>query len=160
MSMHVTTIVLLLAAVPATSDLTGTVTDIEGNPVAGAAVFIYQAGVRSGNSTLCPSCLPGWGRRTPPDTRGRFLMESLDPELLCRVLVAADGPEPVFASKVDPSSGPLTVSIKRRSTESLDQKRTISGRVVNHEGKPVVGAVLEPSGVRRGQTTHCGGNFI
>lgn len=145
---------------PARPDLVGTITEAEGKPVAGATVFIYSAGVRSGTNTLCPSCYPDCAKRVATDMDGRFSIPSLDPELLLRVLVAADGYEPTFATKVDPLAGRLDVSVKARPVEGLDPKLTIRGRVVDHEGKPVLGAVLSPRGVRRDRTTRFGGNAV
>lgn len=142
--MHALLFSALLLAAPDRPDLHGTVRDAAGKPVAGATVFIHTAAVRVGTSPYCPSCYPDCRKQVVTDGDGRFVIPSLDPELLFRVLVAGDGYEPTFAMNVDPASGPIEVSISGRDLSELDPKQVIRGRVVDHEDKPVVGATLTP----------------
>src|SRR5262245_58361713 len=67
-----------------------------GTPVAGASVLIYTARVREGTSPFCPSCYADCGKRDATDAGGRFAIPSLDPGLVFRVLVLADGYTPRF----------------------------------------------------------------
>src|SRR5690606_22190540 len=90
------------------------------------------------------------------DADGMFVLPKLDPQLLFRILVAADGYEPTFATKVDPKAGPLDVSIKPRPAATQNDAHLIRGRVVDDLGKPVVGAVLNPNMIRRGTRRHFG----
>jgi len=138
-------------------DLTGTVRNTEGDPVGGATVFIYTAAPREGAGVLCPSCYADCRKRTTTDAQGRFTIESLDPALLFRVLVAAGGYQPKFTDKVDPSAKPLSVKLKTTSFGDTPDTR-VTGRVVNTEGKPVSGAVVNIRGVTRGESTRFGGN--
>ncbi len=138
-------------------DLTGVVRDEREKALAGASVFIYTAGPREGTGVLCPSCYADCRKRTITDSDGRFRIESLDPDLVFRVLVVAKGRQPEFASKVDPAQGPLSVSLKPTSGGETADRR-LQGRVVDGEGKPVVGAVVNLRSVTRERGTQFGGN--
>lgn len=143
--MHALLLSTLLLAAPDRPDLHGTVKDAAGKPVEGVTVFIYTAGVRTGTSIYCPGCYPDCGKQAVTDAAGRFIIPSLDPTLLFRVLVAGDGYEPAFAAKADPAAGPIEVVIAKRDVSAFDRSRVIRGKVVDHEGKLVVGATLQPN---------------
>jgi peroxiredoxin/protocatechuate 3,4-dioxygenase beta subunit len=147
----------LRAAEISGSDLTGTVKNAEGDPVSGATVFIYTAAPKEGVGVLCPSCYADCRKRTTTDAQGRFTIESLDPALLFRVLVAAGDYQPKFVDKVDPSAKALSIKLKLASLGDTPDAR-VTGRVVNPEGKPVSGAVVNIRGVTRGESTRFGGN--
>src|SRR5690348_5167557 len=70
-------------------DLTGVVKDSDGQPLPQASVFIYTAGPKIGTGILCPSCYADCRKRATTDAEGRFKIESLDPNLLFRILVVA-----------------------------------------------------------------------
>ena len=55
-------------------NLTGTVVDSDGSPLAGVTVMVYHAGVKVGYSTFCPSCYVDWASaRSPmPKPLGRY----------------------------------------------------------------------------------------
>src|SRR6266487_160691 len=138
-------------------DLTGVIKDHEGKPLGEASVFIYTAGPEEGVGILCPSCYADCRKRTRADSEGRFKIESLDPTLLFRVLVVANGHRPEFVSKVDPALKPLEVTLKPGRAE-VSPSQQVKGRVLDPEGKPVAGAVVSIRGVSRGQSTRFGGN--
>ncbi len=138
-------------------NLTGAVQDANGKPISNAVVFIFTAGPKRGPSTLCPSCYADCRKRAVTDAQGKFTIASLDPNLLFRILVAAGGWQPQFVSKVDPALKPLVVTLKSQlGGETPDEK--LQGRVVNADGKPVAGAVINIRGVTRGEMTQFGGN--
>jgi thiol-disulfide isomerase/thioredoxin len=147
----------LRAAEISGSDLIGTVRNAEGDPVSGATVFIYTAAPKEGVGVLCPSCYADCRKRTTTDAQGHFTIESLDPALLFRVLVAAGDYQPKFVDKVDPSAKVLSIKLKLASLGDTPDAR-VTGRVVNPEGKPVSGAVVNIRGVTRGESTRFGGN--
>src|SRR5258705_10956666 len=128
----------LRAAEISGSDLTGTVKNAEGDPVSGATVFIYTAAPKEGVAVLCPSCYADCRKRTTTDARGHFTIESLDPALLFRVLVAAGDYQPKFVDKVDPSAKVLSIKLKLASLGDTPDAR-VTGRVVTPEGKPLSG---------------------
>ncbi|HYV28049.1 MAG TPA: redoxin domain-containing protein [Candidatus Eisenbacteria bacterium] len=138
-------------------DLTGTVKDSEGKPLTHANVFIYTAGPKEGVGILCPSCYADCRKRTTTDSDGRFKIESLDSTLLFRILVVAKGKEPKFVPKVDPAVKPLEVALKP-AKEGLKPEQQMKGRVIDPQGKPISGAVVNIRGVSRGESTRFGGN--
>lgn len=133
---------------PARPDLTGVVTGDRG-PVNGALVYIYTAGVRVGTSPYCPSCYADCGKHAATDRGGRFKIESLDPSLIFRILVVAEGYEPTFVPKVDPALGPITANLKRRKM-AADVYHTVRGNVIDQDKRPVVGAEVSPYGMKKG----------
>jgi peroxiredoxin len=138
-------------------DLTGMIKDHEGKPLREASVFIYTAGPKEGVGILCPSCYADCRKRTRTDTEGRFKIESLDPTLLFRVLVVANGYRPEFVSKVDPALKPLELTLKPGRAD-IPPNQQVRGRVLDPENNPVAGAVVNLRGVSRGQSTRFGGN--
>jgi hypothetical protein len=129
----------------ASNDLRGVVVDDAGaKPVAGAHVYVYTASPKIGLSALCPSCYRDCGKKEQADTAGAFRIAALDSTLVFNLLAVADGYEPVFANKVDPASGSVTIRMTPRSTADAD--RLVTGTVHDPEGKPVVGALVEPNG--------------
>lgn len=138
-------------------NLTGTVQDEVGKPLSDATVFIYTAGPKQGAGILCPSCYADCRKRATTDGSGKFMIESLDPGLMFRVLVVAKDHQPEFVSKVDPAEKRLTVTLKPKLGGETADKR-LKGRVVDSEGKPVSGAVISIRGVTRARGTQFGGN--
>ena len=138
-------------------NLTGVVQDEAGNPVTNVVVFVYTAAPKHGPSTFCPSCYADCRKRVATDTQGKFVIPSLDPDLLFRVLVAGGGWEPKFVSKVDPALKPLAVTLKPQPAPDSPDKK-LYGRVVDADGQPVAGAVVSIRGVTRGSGTQFGGN--
>ncbi|HAB15427.1 MAG TPA: hypothetical protein DCE44_03145, partial [Verrucomicrobiales bacterium] len=138
-------------------DLTGTVRDEDGKPVAAASVFIYTAGPKEGVGILCPSCYADCRKRTRTDGDGHFKIESLDPALQFRLLVVARGHRPEFVGKVDPAKRPVEVTLAPGKTD-VSPDLQVKGRVVDSERKPVSGAVISIREVKRGESTQYGGN--
>lgn len=137
--------------------LTGTVVDAEGKPLAGATIFISTAAPKVGAGVLCPSCYPDCRKQTTSDAAGQFTIPSLDPELRFQLLVVAKEHQPKFVDKVDPAEKPIQVTVKPRSGGETPEKR-LTGRVLDPDGKPVAGAVVNIRGVTRGESTQFGGN--
>lgn len=147
----------LPAASNARPDLTGTVVNTSDAPVPRAMVFIYTAGPKHGTSSLCPSCYADCQKKAQTDADGRFKIESLDPNLIFRLLVVASGYESQFVSKVDPVKGPLKITLKPLSEAALKSNLRIKGMVIDEHGKPVPGAIVSPEGIGMGQSTQWGG---
>ncbi len=132
----------------------GTRPDLVGHVNAGdivpkATIFIFTAGPKVGTSTFCPSCYADCRKSAKSDAQGEFKIDSLDPQLIFRILVVAKGYKPKFVSKVDPAKGPLAVDLEAVETREITPDKSIHGRVVDPEGKPVVGAVVEAHGIRK-----------
>ena len=137
-------VLLLLAAPGDRPDLTGVVASKAGVPVAGAHVLIDEAGVRQGSSPLCPSCYADCGKRVETGADGTFTIRSLDPTLIFRVLVIADGFRPTFVAQVNPATGPIRAALEPMNLDQIPPDRVIRGRVVDPAGRPVPGATVEP----------------
>src|ERR1051325_9101579 len=93
-----------IAAPRATID--GRVIDAAGKPVATATVIVYAAGVKVGYSTFCPTCCVDCGKRVVTSAQGDYRIQSLDPTLWSRLLVAREGFTLSFVMKVAPADGP------------------------------------------------------
>jgi beta-lactamase regulating signal transducer with metallopeptidase domain/uncharacterized GH25 family protein len=129
-------------------DLTGMVTGKGGVPLpVPATVFIATAAPRTGTSTLCPSCYFDCGKRARTDAQGHFKIESLDPQLTFRILAVAKGYKPKFVSQVDPAKAPVKVELEPIESAAAAPDRSLHGRVVDSQGKPVAGAVVEMQGI-------------
>lgn len=145
------------AADPPRPTLTGSVVDTEGKPLAGATIFISTAAPKVGAGVLCPSCYADCRKQTTSDAAGQFTIPSLDPELRFKILVVAKEHQPKFVDKVDPAEKPIKVTLKPRLGGETPDKR-LAGRVLDPDGKPVGGAVVNIRGVTRGESTQFGGN--
>jgi uncharacterized GH25 family protein len=128
-------------------DLVGRVTADDVIPK--ATVFIFTAGPKVGTSTFCPSCYADCRKSAKTDAQGEFKIESLDPQLIFRILVVAKGYKPQFVSKVNPAKGRITVDLEPVESEGITPERSIRGQVVDSEGNPVIGAVVEAHGIRK-----------
>ena len=142
------TTVLSVATGPTRGDLAGKVVDAAQKPIPKATVFIYTAKPRIGPGILCPSCYVDCGKKATTDADGKFLISSLAPDLLFRVLVVAEGFKPQFAKDVDPLQGPLNVKLEAMPSDLLG-RTVLRGQVLDSAGKPVVGAVVSPTGYER-----------
>jgi hypothetical protein len=71
------------------------------------------------------------------------------------VVAGAKGFEPTNLTKVDPLQAPLTVRLKPRAQDQLPAKRTVFGRLLDTNKRPVAGAEVEITGFRIGS----GGTF-
>src|SRR5262245_30782986 len=135
---------LSAAAALAANDIAGVVVDAASKPVAGAHVYVYTATPKAGVSAFCPYCYRDCGKHQEVGAKGEFRIDDLDTTLLFDVLAVADGYEPAFARRTDPAKGPITIRLAPRSL--ADVERLITGVVVDPDGKPVVGAIVEPNG--------------
>ncbi len=140
--------VLTVAAGPARGNLVGKVVDAAQKPISHATVFIYTAGPRVGLGILCPSCYVDCGKKATTDVDGKFLISNLSSDLLFRVLVVAEGYRPQFAKDVDPLQGPLNMKLEAMPSD-LSGRTVLRGRVLDNAGKPVVGAIVSPTGYER-----------
>jgi hypothetical protein len=128
-------------------DLSGWVKGTNDVAVRGATIFISTAGPKVGTSTFCPSCYADCRKSAKGNDAGNFKIESLDPQLLFRILVVAPGYKPKFVSKVDPAKGPITVDLQPLRPGETPVQNNLYGRVLDKAGKPIAGAVVEAHGV-------------
>jgi hypothetical protein len=138
--------------------LSGTLKSDAGTPVAGATVFIHTAGPRKGTSSTCPSCYLDCRKKAQSNGRGEFHIDSLDPRLRFTLLVVGKGYKARLVPRVDPLQGPQAIGLERLDLAGVEPGRIIRGRLIQPDGGPTVGAVVEVNGVRRGDSTRFGGN--
>lgn len=129
-------------------DLSGKVLGDDGKPVPGARVMMYTAAVRTGTSPMCPSCWVDCAKSATTSAGGAFIIKSLDPQLLFRVLVVAEGFKPTFLEKVDPAAGAVEAKLAKVPAD-LAPAKVLRGKVSDFLGRPVVGATVHPWGARR-----------
>jgi len=138
-------------------DLIGTVSAKGGAPLpVPANIFIATAAPKTGTSTFCPSCYADCVKHSRADAQGKFKIESLDPQLTFQILAVAKGYQPKSVSKVDPAKGPVKIELEPIQSADAAPDRSLRGRVVNPQGKPVEGAVVEMVGV---ETKAGGGSY-
>jgi hypothetical protein len=132
-------VLLLMAAASERLDLAGRVTATDGVSVKGARVMIYTARMRKGTNALCPSCYADCSKKAETGQDGSFKIAALDPDLLFRVLVVADGFRPAFAENVDPGAKPITVVLAPLNPGKLDANRLLKGIVLGPDGCAAAG---------------------
>jgi hypothetical protein len=122
----------------------GTVVDEKGNAISSAVVDVYTARPRIGTIPYCPSCYVDCRKQTSTDEEGHFSISSLDPKLLFKLLIVAEGHSPQFVNNVDPGKSPFVVSLLRIPTERLAVGHVIKGMITDPAGNPVTGAAVTP----------------
>lgn len=138
------TLTVLLGANSDRPDLSGRVVNQAGEPLQGATAFIYPAGARGGISLICPSCYVDCAKSAKTDDAGTFVIRSLDPDLIFRLLVVREGYTPAFVDRVDPLRSPIKAELIPIDEERFKDRHFVRGRVVDGEGNPVVGAEISP----------------
>lgn len=141
--------VALLAAEAAADDITGRVVDISGKPLSDATVQISTAAPKVGAAIYCPSCYADCGKQARTDADGAFTIRSVDPSLVFHLVAAAQGHRAGNSGRIDPSQNKAKFQLAPLPKD-LQPKQAIRGRVVDQDGKPVVGAVVSPFGCQRG----------
>jgi hypothetical protein len=116
--------------------------------LANAKIFIAAAGPKVGTSPFCPSCYSDCRKSTITDSQGNFEIESLDPQLLFRILVVGQGCKPKFVGKVDPAQKPINVSLEPLDLAQVPPEQIIRGRVIDAKGVPIQRAAVQPFGIR------------
>ena len=125
-------------------ELSGHVVSSDGRSLTAAHVYVYMALPKSGPNTFCPSCYRDCGKHEAVAADGAFRLRDLDPALRFRLLAVASGYEPAFSDYV-PGGTPVTIALKPRLTS--DVAHLVCGTIIDPDGKPVVGAIVEPAGV-------------
>jgi protocatechuate 3,4-dioxygenase beta subunit len=139
---------LLVADVSTTRPtLTGTITNDDNKPLAGATVYINTAAMKTGTSILCPSCYVDCGKTGTSDATGKFSIPGLDRQLRFNLLIVKDGYGPQEVNHVDPAEGAVSAKLLSLPRD-LDGSHTVRGRVVDAHHQPIAGAVIEPFGCK------------
>jgi protocatechuate 3,4-dioxygenase beta subunit len=149
---------LALPVLPAADrvTLTGKVIGTGNRPLANATVIVYQAGVKKGYSTFCPTCYADCGKRALTSPDGSYTIASLSADLWFRLLVVHDGYTPLFLDHADPSQGPASTALLQPRRPATGTSYTLRGRIVNTHGRGIRDAVIEPQGLYRGERRDTG----
>lgn len=139
-------------------DIDGAVKDEQGQPIAGATVFVYEAVPKVGPAD-CPSCYADCGKRSETGQFGEFHLPALDSLLRFKLFVVRQGYLPQFVSRVDTAKSLVDVSLKKLSPAESPDKR-INGKVVDPQGNPVKGALIVVKGLRFENSTVFGSSVI
>jgi hypothetical protein len=137
-------------AEPLRPDLVGRVTDPDGTAITNATILVYTAAPQSGVSSPCPSCLADCRKQTTTGTNGEFVIPSLDPTLIFRLLVLAPEHESKFIDKVNPARGLANITLKLLDVNATPPDLRISGLVIGDDGQAIVGATIQAQGVSLG----------
>jgi beta-lactamase regulating signal transducer with metallopeptidase domain len=135
------------ASEPPRPDLTGHLQLTNGQPVQ-ATVFLWTAGPKVGTSPFCPGCYADCRKSAKTDAKGTFKIESLDPQLIFRVLVVGEGLRPKFVEKVDAAKGSLSVSLEPQNLSGVPAEMTLRARIVDARGVPIEAAAIQPRGFK------------
>jgi hypothetical protein len=122
----------------------GRVVDVAGRPLENATVMVYSAGVKKGYSLFCPTCYRDCGKRTVTGPEGNYRISGLDPELLFTLVAVKDGYLAAYIPNVDPAAGPAPDAHLKPQPFIKDVSQIVRGRVVDMQGKPLRGAVVQP----------------
>lgn len=143
---------LVYAEVPVGTDLTGHVTLPEG--MSGAAtILVTYAQLKTNFESSISTRNPILPKRTQTDSQGNFKIESLDARWLYFGYGMAPGCKFQQLNLFDPSAGPLNVSLETANT-NVPPDKVIHGRVIDANGNPVSGALINITGTtRNGQGT-------
>ncbi len=136
--------------------LEGVVRNVAGQPVSNAVVRVMA---QRGLSTQYyqSSTLPAQTNiSATTDGQGRFRFPPLPDNKLYHLLVFSPGLDAAMFNGADPKSEP--VQIRLLEPRSVTNAYSIHVKVVDGEGKPVVGALAEREGVRYNGGTSWGGN--
>lgn len=97
---------------------------------------------------------PMTGRETTSDRQGNFELQNVSSSWLYRLLVIPNGFEPQVYDGADPLAGPLDIRVVRGKP---NPQYYVHARLIGPDGKPVVGATVEPDGVGTEDGTSWGG---
>jgi hypothetical protein len=132
---------ILARAQPETRpDLVGRIVPPHGGS-ARATVIVFGASPKNGGaiSLAYPDC----GKRAQSDDQGDFKIESLDPQLKFRFLIAGPGCQPQVIDGLVPADGAFTARLEAADA-SLTTTNSARGRVVDAKG--AAAAIRRPPG--------------
>jgi uncharacterized GH25 family protein len=143
------------AVLQAQPTLSGRVVDSSAEPVSGARVDISTAAPLRGRGSFCPSCYLDCRKSATTNSEGEFEIPRLSGKLKFRLLVTMPGYKPHQTDLLDPRLEQPHIVLDHQETD-WPPERTLRGSVVNKQGLPVEGALVDPHGVRLGNTQRWG----
>jgi hypothetical protein len=129
----------------------------DGTPVAGATVRIIAAVPRSAEDVVTPSVFAGVGKSYVAGDDGRFVLDELDPRLKYDLVISAPNHAAQALDDIPATTNqPIQCKLKPRPAE-IDKETTVTGRILDDDGKPIAGAVFHIFGEETGNTHRFGG---
>ena len=104
-----------------------------------------------------PSGFADCRKQTITGTNGEFVISSLDPTLIFRLLVLAPEHESKFVDKVNPAHGLANITLKLLDVNATPPDFLISGLVIGDDGQAIEGAAIQAQGVNFGNGQQWGG---
>ncbi len=142
------------AAKPA---LTGRVYDEKGAAMTNAVARIISVKTVDSSDALTPADSEFVGREARTDAGGRWRLADLSERLLYRLLIATPETQASMYDGADPLAGSADVQLRAGAPGETGQY-LVHARLVDKEGKAVVGASVKPDGVGTGFSTSWGSN--
>ncbi|MBY0112003.1 MAG: carboxypeptidase-like regulatory domain-containing protein [Phycisphaerales bacterium] len=119
-------------------------TDDAGSPVSGAKVIVWTAAVKTGYSTMCPSCYPDCGKSATTAPDGTFTIPSVDPDLKYQLMFVHESFAHKTKGKIDPLAPAQTIALERKPPLPADPAQSLRGRVLDLNGNPIAHAMVQP----------------
>ncbi len=137
---------LLIVAMPQalSADIVGTVTNENGQPLAGVRVDVSTAGPKHGQGVFCPSCYLDCRKSAKTNAEGAFVIRDVDPTLRFHLVATATGKQTALTDWNDPAAAPAEIALKE--FPDVAPERILRGHVVNVYGIDVPGAIVSPIG--------------
>jgi hypothetical protein len=152
----VLSILIMLADAQSPADLHGKVVAPDGVPITQASIVVYTAAPRKGNESVSTNSHPDCEKSTASDDQGGFTIAAVDSSLNFELLVLAEGYRPLLLKKVDPTRGEINAKMSTLPAD-VEVDHLVKGRVIDTDGKPVIGASIEPRMYRVGNQRWYGG---
>jgi hypothetical protein len=125
--------------------------------VAGATVRIMSATPRSAEDVAAPPLFLGVGKIYATAEDGFFLLDELDSRLKYDIVVSAPNHNAQMLEDVPATTNqPIQCKLKVQPT-GIDKDTTVTGRILDDDGKPLAGALLRLFGEQSGNTHRFGG---
>lgn len=137
----------LLAADDRELKFTGVVRDGAGNPLVGARVDVDTAAPRVGRGIFCPSCYLDCRKSATTGADGRFAIPIRDRSLKFRLLCAFSGMKPRLTVLLEPEAGDVVITLEPLP-KNWPADQTLRGRILDDQGQPVPGALVQPYGAK------------
>jgi hypothetical protein len=102
----------LTSSAPERKTVVGLVTDKDGKPLENALVVVFQAVMKTGLRTPCPTCYPDCAKWSLTGPDGKYTISGLDPNLIFSFVVAKDGYWGPGVRGVDPMIGPASRALQ------------------------------------------------
>lgn len=127
------------------ADIVGTVSLDSGQSPEGVTIVIQSARVRTGESTMCPTCWRDCQRSARTNAQGEFRISGVADFLVFNLLALAEHHAPAVLRGVDPQKNPVTLSLTPRDLSRIPLTHQIRGQVLDPHGKPLAGATISPN---------------